>query len=74
MTIPAIAPPERKLWVPSLVVAAVAFVADGTDDDVDDGNKGGIEAVAGSVTPSQRPVTFEPTQHESVAFGELDAQ
>ena len=34
------------------------------------------EAVAtiGSETPSHRPVVFENTQHESVAFGELAAQ
>lgn len=28
----------------------------------------------GSSTPTQRVVTLEPTQHESVAFGELAAQ
>lgn len=33
-----------------------------------------MEEVIGSSTPTQRVVTFEPKQHESVAFGELAAQ
>ncbi|KAL8691154.1 MAG: hypothetical protein Q9218_003551 [Villophora microphyllina] len=41
---------------------------------VDEGKRGGNEEVMGSVTPAQRAVTFEPTQQESVAFGELAAQ
>ena len=53
--------------------AADAVVLD-FDVDVDDGKSGGIEVEVGNTTPGQRLVTFEPMQHESVAFGELDAQ
>ncbi len=42
--------------------------------EVDEGNSVGIELTVGKVTPVQRLLTFEPTQHESVAFGELAAQ
>ena len=41
---------------------------------MDDGKSGGIEVMVGSVTPGHTLVTFEPTQHVSVALGELDAQ
>lgn len=41
---------------------------------VEDGNNGGKFVKVGKVTPSQRPVTLELMQHESVAFGELAAQ
>ena len=50
------------------------LVADGEVLEVDDGNSGGTEKIEGRVTPSHRLVTFDVTQHESVAFGELDAQ
>ncbi len=67
-TIPAIRPPERpELWDAPLDGDAVLL-------EVDDGKKGGKEVVDGNVTPGHRLVTFAPTQHESVALGELVAQ
>jgi len=33
-----------------------------------------MEVSVGNVTPGHRSVTLDPMQHESVAFGELDAQ
>lgn len=71
-TIPAIWPPDKELDVP--VAAAVVLDADGEAEDVEEGNNGGTENIGGMVTPSHRPVTFEATQQESVAFGELSAQ
>lgn len=60
-------------WPP--VAAAEVLVADDGPPLVADGKKrGGMDGVLGSVTPSQRFVTFEATQQESVAFGELAAQ
>ena len=50
------------------------MVAEGDALDVDEGNSGGTEKIEGKVTSSHRLVTFEVTQHESVEFGELDAQ
>lgn len=50
------------------------LLADGEPLDVDEGNNGGTEKIDGRVTPVHRLVTLEVTQHESVAFGELDAQ
>lgn len=48
-------------------------MADEFEEEV--GNNGGnVVGVVGSFTFSQRPAAFEFTQHESVAFGELDAQ
>ena len=49
-------------------------MADGLVVDVDDGKRGGIEVVDGRVTPGQRLVTFDVSQQESVALGELVAQ
>ena len=72
-TIPAIAPPERPepdLFAPA---PAAADVADGTAD-VLEGKRGGIDVVVGSSTFSHRDSTFELTQQESVALGELEAQ
>lgn len=42
--------------------------------DVEDGKSGGIEVNVGSVTPGHLLLTFAPSQHVSVAFGELVAQ
>jgi len=50
------------------------LLADGVLLDVEDGKSGGTEVIVGRITPGHRLVTFEPTQHESVAFGELEAQ
>ena len=72
-TIPAICPPDKELEVLA-VAAAVVLDADGEAEEVEDGNKGGTENIGGMVTPSHRLVTFEATQQESVAFGELSAQ
>ena len=66
-TIPAIAPPDRPSFWPIPPVGEGVVVA------VCDGNSGGIEDVGGNLIPSHRVVTFEATQHESVAFGELAA-
>lgn len=73
MTMPAMAPPER--WEPA--GAAVEF--DEAEDvgavvEVFVGKSVGIEEIEGSVTPEQRVVTPEASQHESVALGELVAQ
>ena len=76
MTIPAILPPDRLCRIVEAVAVALAalLVADGPEVDVADVNNGGIGKIDGNVTPVQRLVTFEPTQHESVALGELVAQ
>ena len=42
--------------------------------DVEDGKRGGTEKIEGKITFVHRFVTFEATQQESVAFGELNAQ
>ena len=80
-TIPAIWPPDKPLWfVVGLVplpapAPAVLEVGAPVLEDVDEGKSDGIVDVEiGSVTPEQRVVTFDPRQHESVAFGELVAQ
>jgi hypothetical protein len=73
MTMPAMAPPEspdRDLPAP----AATLLVAEGAPDEVLDGNSGGIETVGGSLTPTQRLLTFALTQHEFVELTELSAQ
>ena len=70
-TIPAMAPPERP---EPLLALAAAPVAEGVLLAVVDGNNGGIDDSVGKVTPWHRLFTFDPIQHESVAFGELDAQ
>ena len=69
-TIPAIWPPER----PDEPEAPAVEVAAGELADVVDGNRGGMVELIGKVTPTQRLVTFDPMQQESVAFGELCAQ
>lgn len=50
------------------------LVAEGEALDVDEGNNGGTEKIDGNVTLVHLFVTFDVTQHESVEFGELDAQ
>ena len=69
-TIPAIAPPERPLLPP----VPVADDDDGLGLDVEEGNKGGRDVVDGRVTPGHILLTLDAAQHESVEFGELDAQ
>ena len=71
-TIPAICPPVS----PPLAGAAPVAVleAEGPLEEVELGNSGGMDEKVGSCTPTQRLVTFEPIQQESVAFGELEAQ
>ena len=73
MTIPAIAPPDSPR-VCELDAAVDVLLAEGEVLDVAEGNSGGIENIWGRVTPLHLLVTFDVTQHESVAFGELDAQ
>ncbi len=74
-TIPAICPPDSPLlFCEAPLVALEVLVAEGEVLDVAEGNNGGIENMAGKVTPLHLPVTFDVTQHESVALGELDAQ
>lgn len=65
ITIPAIAPPDSPF-------EAGAGVADGVL--VPEGNRGGIDEIVGNTIPAHRPVTFEATQQESVALGELAPQ
>ena len=69
-TIPAICPPVRLSFEP-LVPAAVVFEE---PLEFEFGNSGGMVASGGKSTPTHLLVTFEPTQHESVALGELVAQ
>lgn len=71
ITIPAIAPLESPgPWLAALPVAdAVGVLLD-----VDEGNRRGTDLKVGSITPGQRLFAFDPSQHESVAFGELFAQ
>lgn len=73
MTIPAIAPPDSPR-VRELGAAPDVLLAEGEVLDVAEGNSGGMENIWGRVTPLHLLVTFDVTQHESVAFGELDAQ
>lgn len=70
MTIPAICPLERPEEAP----LTFEEVAAGAPADVVEGKNGGMLEMIGKVTPEQRFVTFDPTQQESVAFGELEAQ
>lgn len=65
MTMPAIAPPERPL---------LCLAEEGREVDVELGNNGGNVEGVGRWTFAQRPVAFGLIQHESVEFGELDAQ
>lgn len=72
-TIPAICPPVRpplELFAPGSVV----FDADEPLEEFEPGNSGGMVENGGNCTPTHLLVTFEPTQHESVALGELEAQ
>ena len=70
-TIPAIWPRDRPLSAAAVVLVAEAVPP---AEDVEVGNRGGMEENVGRVTPSHRFVTLELMQQESVAFGELDAQ
>ncbi len=72
ITIPAICPRDKPPEEP--VAASAVLDAEGTAEEVDDGNNGGTENIGGTVTPSHRVLTSEVTQHESVALGELAAQ
>lgn len=73
-TMPAICPPDKPSPLDESCPAAAGDpVADGVLP-VEDGKRGGIEDEGGKVTPVQRFVTSDPTQQESVAFGELAAQ
>ena len=72
--IPAIAPPDKPWWAEDLPAAAAEEPVADEVLLVEEGKRGGIEEVIGRVTPEHRVVTFEPTQQESVAFGELAAQ
>lgn len=73
-TIPASCPPDKPLSADGVFAATTDDpVGDGVPL-VADGKRGGMEAMGGRVTPTQRFVTSEPTQQESVAFGELAAQ
>ena len=81
ITIPAIAPFDRPepCWLlmpaaPLLADAGGVLVDVDVDDDVDDGKRGGIDVKDGSVTPEHLLFTLAPSQQESVAFGELEAQ
>ena len=75
ITIPAIWPPDKRWPVGALPVAAPeVLVGDDVELDVEEGNRVGIEVTVGRVTPTQRLLTLDPLQHESVAFGELAAQ
>ena len=67
-TIPAICPPVR----PSLGLFAPAAVE--PLEEFEPGKSSGMNAFGGNCTPTHLLVTFEPTQHESVALGELEAQ
>lgn len=57
-----------------MLAALLLADADGVLLDVDDGKSGGMEVKVGSVTPGHLLFTFAPSQHVSVAFGELVAQ
>ena len=46
----------------------------GTVVDEDEGNSGGKDVVDGRTTPGHLLVTLDPSQHESVALGELAEQ
>lgn len=70
---PAIAPRDKPLR-PDPSRAAAAGEPVGELPSVEEGKSGGIEDVMGNSTSTQRLVALEPTQHESVAFGELAAQ
>jgi hypothetical protein len=71
MTIPAMAPPESPEADPA--IGAVLDVPVGAAEEVDE-NRGGMDEVTGSSTPTQRASTLEFTQQESVEFGELAPQ
>ena len=68
---PAIAPPDSPDLDPS---AAAPFEAVGAAVPLLVGNRGGIETVVGSSTPTQRDSTFALTQQELVEFTVLSAQ
>lgn len=77
-TMPTIAPTERPdVPVPPAPTAA-AGVAVADDAPVvvvlEEVKRGERPEVVGRRTPAQRDSTLAPTQHESVAFGELAAQ
>lgn len=70
---PAMAPPESPDpdWP---AFPAPAEVELGAEDEVLEGNTGGIETVVGRSTPTQRDSTLALTQHESVELTVLPAQ
>lgn len=86
MTIPAIAPPERPLWLPLAAPAAPVAVDDaplpvgealpvGEELPLEvEVNKLGMVENTGRVTSVHRPVVLDVTQQESVAFSELPRQ
>ena len=57
-----------------MIAALLLADADGVPFDVDDGKSGGMEVKVGSVTPGHLLFTLDPSQHVSVALGELVAQ
>jgi hypothetical protein len=75
-TMPAIAPPDSP-WCEWLAAGELVvdepLVEVGLPLEVVD-SKLGIVEKTGSLTPIQRPVEFEVTQHESVAFSVLARQ
>lgn len=71
MTIPAMAPPERPESPPPDPAPAVEL---GEEDEVLEGNTGGIETVVGRSIPTQRDSTFALTQQESVELTVLVEQ
>lgn len=73
ITIPAIWPRDKVLEETAAAPAVLDADGDGTAE-VEDGNNGGTENIGGIVTSSHRAMTFEATQQESVALGELAPQ
>jgi hypothetical protein len=71
---PAMAPPESPDRESPVAAAAAPPVADGTLDEVLDGNSGGIDTVLGRSTLVQRLFAFAVTQHESVELMVLLSQ
>lgn len=74
ITIPAMAPPLKRLGLPPLLDAPAPFVAD-ADGDCDEVEEVVADAAAmGRVTPWQRCSVLEKTQQESVEFADPAAQ
>ena len=72
-TIPAIWPPVSPRFEAPAAAAPVAVLV-GVDVTVIDMGRKDAEAMTGSTTSLQRSSVSENTQHESVLFGELEAQ